>query len=139
MNVKTTFADQCRSLTQDMLTALRTGAAEAYEEAADEANELIAAHLAAVARPAPQPTPALEVHDGRVRPGYASAIAAYAAAKTADQRDRRFDELCLIRADEIARETGDPDPTANLFDLYDIDGQVIEILSESGLKLEVLA
>jgi hypothetical protein len=135
MNVKTTFADQCRSLTQDMLTALRTGAAEAYEEAADEARELIASHLAAVAKPATAP----EVQDGPVRPGYASAIAAYAAAKNSDQRDRRFDELCLIRADEIARETGDPDPTANLFDLYDIDGQVISILEEAGLKLEVLA
>lgn len=137
MNVKPTFSDKCRSLTHDMLTALRTGAAEAYEEAADEANELIASHLAAVAQPAAAPAP--EVQDGPVRPGYAAAIAAYAAAKTPDQRDRKFDEICLIRADEIARETGDPDPTANLFDLYDIDGHVISIMEEAGLKLEVLA
>lgn len=136
MNVKTTFADQCRSLTQDMLTALRTGAAEAYEEAADEARELIASHLAAVAQPAA--APALKVQDGPVRPGYAAAIAAYAAAKTPDQRDRKFDEICLIRADEIAAETGDPDPTANLFDLYDIDGQVRKII-EKSCKIEVTA
>lgn len=138
MNVNSDFSDRCRSLTLDMLTALRTGAAEAYEEAADEARELIAAHLAAVAQPAPQPTHAPEAQDGPVRPGYAAAIGAYAAAKTAEQRDRRFDELCLIRADELVIETGDPDPDANLFDIYDIDGEVVSILEEAGLKLEVL-
>lgn len=69
---------------------------------------------------------------------YADAVASYAAAKTPDQRDRRFDELCLIRANEIVAETGDPDPTANLFDLYDIDGQVRKILTESS-KIEVTA
>lgn len=137
MNVKPTFADQCRSLTQDMLTAIRTGDDPAYETSAAEARALIAERLAAVAKPATAPAP--EVQDGPVRPGYASAIAAYAAAKNSDQRERRFDELCLLRADQIAADGGDPDPEANLFEIYDIDGQVIEILSKSGLKLEVLA
>lgn len=69
---------------------------------------------------------------------YADAVASCAAAKTPDQRDRRFDELCLIRADEIVAQGGDPDPEANIFEIYDIDGDVRKILAESE-TLEVTA
>ena len=75
---------------------------------------------------------------GAVQAIYADAVASYAAAKTPDQRDRRFDELCIIRADEIVAEGGDPDPEANLFDLYDIDGDVRKILNDAS-KIEVTA
>lgn len=148
MNVKPTFADQCRSLTQDMLTAIRTGDDPAYDAAAAEARALIQAQADALlaAKPA-QTAPAPEEQDAPVRPGYAAALAHYAAAKTVQQVERRFDELCLLRADEIVLETGDPDTNANLFELYDIDGHVVRIITSTGLpapdaltrKLEVLA
>lgn len=136
MNVKANFSDLQRAACSDMLEALRAGDDPAYERSAAEARRLIEAqvaeHLAAQAALAP------EAQDVRVRPGYAAGIAAYAAASTPDQRDRRFDELCLLRAEEIVADGGDPDPEANLFDLYDIDGQVRKIIEESG-KIEVTA
>lgn len=135
MNVKQNFPDRCRSLTQDMLTALRTGDDHAYDGAAAEARALIeaqaATHLAGMT------STRIVDQDGPVRPVYAAAIAAYAAAQTPHQIDRKFDELCLIRADEIISETGDPDPDANLFEIYDIDGQVTRILIDCGIQSRV--
>lgn len=136
MNVKSDFSDRCRSVSSDMLAALRAGDDPAYERSAAEARALVEAqiadHLAA------QGASATDAQDGPVRSGYAAAIAAYAAASTPHQRDRRFDELCLLRADEIVAKCGDPDPEANLFDLYDIDGQVRKILNDTS-KNEVTA
>lgn len=136
MNVKTNFSELQRAECRAMIAALRAGDDPAYERGAAEARALVEAqiadHLAAQAAPAPH------APDGPVRPGYAAGIAAYAAAQTPDQRDRKFDELCLIRANEIVAEGGDPDPKANLFDLYDIDGQVRKILNDT-IKIEVTA
>lgn len=132
MNVKQTFSDQCRSLTLDMLTALRTGDDPAYDGAAAEARALIEAQAATYL--AGMTSTSIADHECPVRPVYAAAIAAYAAAKTPHQIDRKFDELCLIRADEIISEMGDPDPDANLFELYDIDGQVETIILQSGVQ-----
>lgn len=139
MNVKPNFSDRCRSVSSDMLNALRAGDDPAYETSAAEARRLVEAQIADhLAAQAAQGAPAPDAQDGPVRHGYAAGIAAYAAAKTPDQRDRKFDELCLIRAGEIVAETGDPDASANIFDLYDIDGQVRKIIEESG-KIEVTA
>lgn len=136
MNVKSDFSDRCRSVSSEMLSALRAGDDPAYETSAAEARALVEAqiadHLAAQSAPAP------EAQDGPVRPGYAAAISAYAAAQDPDQRDRRFDELCLIRANEIVAQGGDPDPEANLFEIHDIDGDVRKILNETS-KIEVTA
>lgn len=134
MNVKSDFSDLQRAACRAMIAAHHAGDDPAYETSAAEALRLLDAQVAAKSTAAPAP----ELQDGPVRTGYAAGIAAYAAASTPHQRDRRFDELCLIRADEIISENGDPDPDANLFDLYDIDGDVRKILNASS-KIEVTA
>ena len=87
MNVKTNFSELQRAECCNMIAAHRAGDDPAYETSAAEALRLldaqVAANLAAQAAPAPQGVQA--------RPGYAGAITAYAAAKTPDLRDRRFD------------------------------------------------
>lgn len=134
MNVKSDFSDLQRAACRSMISAHHSGDAPAYEASAAEALRLVEAQISAKANTAPAPEP----QDGPVRPGYAAGIAAYAAASTPHQRDRRFDELCLIRADEIISEKGDPDPEANFFEIYDIDGDVRKIISDAS-KIEVTA
>ncbi len=88
MNVKPNFSGLQLAECRAMIAALRAGDDPAYETSAAEARRLVEAqiadHLAAEAALAP------EVQDGPVRPGYAAAITAYAAASTPDQRDRKF-------------------------------------------------
>lgn len=136
MNVKSDFSELQRAECRAMIAAHHSGDEPAYERSAAEAIALVEAQVAA--NLAAQAAPAPHAPDGPVRPGYAAGIAAYADAKTPDHRDRKFDELCLLRADEIISEKGDPDPEANLFEIYDINGQVRKILSDAS-KIEVTA
>lgn len=84
MNVKPSLTDLQRAACCDMIAAHHAGDATAYKSSAAEARRLLDAQVA-------QDAPAADAQDGPVPAGYAAGIAAYAAAKTPEQRERKIE------------------------------------------------